>query len=241
MSFVSNLINNISTKFKSKYGTEEAVKRSTYAVETSLKEIAVQTVKKTNSFTTESSICEYDNCDTKLRKKNIFNSKVYCNKHFKIVKSNFNKESKVKCTHIFGQNSSNPGQRCPAQAIDGKFCNRHKPKRNEQKQEQQRVKKEKPKVQEPEEGEFDFDSNSIDIYSKQNSKFWRMISVDVKLNGSIETLGYHKITGLLIEEEEDGDDYEYILRGQKLGSTILPRSQLSRDIVSWCKNSNITV
>ena len=241
MSFVSNLINNISTKFKSKYGTEEAVKRSTNAVETSLKEIAYETVKKTQVATPDCTVCEFENCGIKLRKKNLFNDKVYCNKHFKTVKSNFNKESKVRCTHIFGQNSASPGDRCKAQAIDGKYCNRHKPKRNDQKPEQQRVKKEKPKVQEPPEGDFDFNSDSVDINSKYNAKFWRMVSVDVKLNGSVETLGYHKTTGLLLEEEETNEKYSYTLRGQKIGSTILSRSQLSREIISWCKSSNIVI
>ncbi len=243
MSFVSNLITNVADKFKSKYGTDEAVERTTKAVKSSLKNIAIETVKKVEQVQqTISHTCEYDNCDIKLRKKNTFNGKVYCNKHFKTVKSAFAKDAKVRCVHVFGQNSGTPGERCKAQAIDGRYCNRHKPKRNENKQQDQSVKKEKPQIREyEEESSFDFNANPVDINNPQNIRFWKMVSVDVKLNGYIETLGYHKITGILLEESSDNDGYTYTLRGIKNGNVITDRNNLPIEIITWCESSNIIV
>ena len=161
MSFVANLIINVADKFKSKYGTDEAVERTTKAVKSSLRNIAVEVVRKAEPL---SPTCEYDNCGIKLRKKNTFNGKVYCNKHFKSIKSAFAKDAKVRCVHVFGQNSGTPGERCKAQAIDGRFCNRHKPKRNENKQQTQTIKTQKPQVQESEDTSFDFSSEGTVPY-----------------------------------------------------------------------------
>ncbi len=244
MSFVSNLINNVANKFKSKYGTEESVNRTTKAVTSSLKDIALDAVSKSNTdnLASQSSgvICEYPDCGVRLRKKNYFNENVYCNKHFKSVKNNFVKETKIQCIHIFGQGSQTPGERCKAGATDGKYCNRHKPKRNDKKTSVNTEKKEKPRVQEPQCEDFDFSSEPIDITKRDNSRFWRMNLVDLKINGTIETVGYHKITGLFIEEVHD-NGYYYVLRAKKDGNIVIPIYDISSQVKSWCKASKIRI